>query len=95
MVRQVLQTVAAEELVVVVPERNQDRKTDREGGKFAHRSQQLIERLGHFDRDAQQGEREAEHYVAQGLDSIKMLASEPEAAAGGKSNVSGGHRVAS
>ena len=70
----VVQAVTAEEIVMLPPDLREERETNGEGNEAAHVGQQFRESVRHFKRDDQQRQREAEDYVAEGLDTRDLVA---------------------
>jgi hypothetical protein len=64
----VVESVTAEELVLHEPDVEEHREGDGEGEEAAHRHQQLVEGLRHFERDDQQRDGEGDDRVRERLD---------------------------
>src|ERR1700677_558197 len=63
-----MQPESAEELVVLVPDHEQNSKADRERHKSCQRLLQLRESLRHLERDHQQSQGKGKHRIAEGID---------------------------
>ena len=74
----VLQSVAPEEKIVLIPDPEEHTKAAGERGKSAHQIHQLRVTLRHFERDDEQGEREGEDRVAKRLEAGNIVSSSRE-----------------
>ena len=74
----IVQSVAPEEIVMLPPDLREEAKAHGEGHKAAHVGQQLAKCVRHLQRDHQQGQREAEDHVAEGLDARDLVAAPAE-----------------
>src|ERR671920_984732 len=77
--RGVIQAVASEELVVVVPHGEEQRKADREREEAPHGREQLVEGLGDLQGDHEQCDRESEDGVREALYARNILPAPAEA----------------
>ena len=75
----VLEPVASEKDVVLVPERDEHREADPEGEEATHDVEELGERAGHLQGDDEEGHRERENGVGEALDARDLAAPPPEA----------------
>src|SRR5215211_2428638 len=77
--RGVLQAVASEELVVVVPHREEQGEADREREEAPHGREQLVEGFGDLQGDHEQCDREGEDGVRKALNARDILPTPAEA----------------
>jgi hypothetical protein len=75
----IVETVAAEEYVMGVPKTDEERKANSEGKESAQGGGEFLVGFGDLKRDDEEGEREAEDDVAEGIDAVHMIAAETEA----------------
>jgi hypothetical protein len=90
--RLVLQAVAPEVQVLLIPDPDQDGEADAEGDEAAHVGEELVEGARHLERDDEEGDGEAEHGVAEPLEAADLPAPEAEARPG--AGLAGGERLA-
>src|SRR5215831_14614183 len=62
-----LQPIATGKFVVVVPDLYQNGEADAKCNKALHGNYEVLERLGHFKRNHQQGDGESKHSVSESL----------------------------
>jgi hypothetical protein len=68
----VVESVAAAELVMAVPNEREEEKAERECRKAAHRIKEIADCFWNIERDDEQGERETENRVAEAFEASDL-----------------------